>query len=260
MILVTRINATKTVKDIIALANGNVSVVGQLAYLIFGADNAVDAFGQRTCYDVGSTVDVLAWRNQLMQILHRACAPPISTLTCEVVSVNGQQLVVITVPASPLVYETIRQLRVKEKERKKRGNVYEQTYSSYTVFMRVGENVAIASIADRDVLRERKQRYFNESNKVSPVLFASGLGALVGWVVELDERAPPTLIERIRASVVGGVLGFLFGAVYRDGVKKWRETPAVEQIPPALRDPLFIGYIGAAAAVSVGVLRRRRTQ
>ncbi len=92
------------------------------------------------------------------------------------------------------------------------------------------------------------------------MLFASGLGALAGGVIEPDESAPPTPIERIRSSVLGGVLGFLFGAVYRQGVKTWREAQGVEQIPRAWRTHLFIAYIGVAVAVSVRVLRRRRTQ
>ena len=56
--------------------------------------------------------------------------------------------------------------------------------------MRQGDRVQIAAAANRDAMRERKQRYFNESNKVSPVLFASGLGALAGGVIEPDESAP----------------------------------------------------------------------
>jgi hypothetical protein len=244
------------VKDILSLVNGNVSVVGQSAYLVFGASNVVDVLGQRTRYDVGMVVDPQQFRDRVVQIMGAACKPPISNVLCEVVDMGDARLVVLTLPPSQHLHETTRPLKVAGK----RGAAQPKVYDKHIVFMRVGATTDIAAATDRDAIRERKQRYFNESNKVSPVRFASGFGALVGWVIELDESAPPTLIERIQSSAVGGVLGFLFGAVYRDGMKKWRETPAIEQISPTWRDPIFIAYIGAAAAVSVQIVRRRRKQ
>jgi hypothetical protein len=159
------------------------------------------------------------------------------------------QLFVITIPPSLHVHETTKRLETPSR-----------TYNEYTVFMRQSDSVQIAAAADRDAMRERKQRHFNESNKVSPVLFASGLGMLAGGVVDPDEGAPPTVAQRIRNGAIGGVLGLWFGVVYRQGVKTWREVEAFEQIPHAWRGPLFIAYMGAAVVASTRIVRGRRRQ
>lgn len=242
------------VKDIVALANGNMSVVGETAHLILGVDNDVDSVGQRTYHDVGAAIHVATWRDRLVDILRSACTPPISNVACEIVSIGTAQLVVLTLPVSSVVHETTRELRVKGKERKPRGKMYDQTYSRYTVFMRVGASIEIASMADRDVLRERKQQHFNESNKVWPVVYGAAVGGLTGVSVARgiaqtppDERLSPNLTAAAMGVFAGG-LGAVIGLTYRRVVEFWRQVQAVEHIPPRWRKPVFVGIMGGMIA------------
>ena len=81
------------VKDIVALANGNISIVGETAHLILGVDNEVDSVGQRTYHDVGVAIHLGTWRDRLVDILRSACTPPISNVSCEIISIGTARLV-----------------------------------------------------------------------------------------------------------------------------------------------------------------------
>jgi hypothetical protein len=88
------------VKDIVALANGNISIVGETAHLILGVDNEVDSVGQRTYHDVGVAIHLGTWRDRLVDILRSACTPPISNVSCEIISIGTARLVVLTLSVS----------------------------------------------------------------------------------------------------------------------------------------------------------------
>jgi hypothetical protein len=93
--------------------------------------------------------------------------------------------------------------------------------------MRVGASIEIASMADRDVLRERKQQHFNESNKVWPVLYGAAVGGLTGVSVARgiaqtppDERVSPNVIGAVMGVFAGGS-GAVIGITYKRGVEVW---------------------------------------
>lgn len=238
------------VKDILSLVNGNVRVVGQSAYLVFGASNVVDVLGQRTRYDVGTGIDPQHFGDRVAQIMGAACKPPISNVLCEVVDMGDERLVVLTLPPSQHLHETTRSLKVAGK----RGAAQPKVYDKHIVFMRVGATTDIAAASDRDALRERKQHHFNESNKVWPVLYGAAVGGLTGVAVArrvaqtpLDERVSPNLIGAIMGIFAGG-FGAVIGVAYKRGVEFWRQVQAIEHIPPRWRKFVFAGITGGMIA------------
>ena len=241
----------KMVRDILALVNGNGNVVGEPAYLIWGAANTVNVLGQRARYDVGSDVDAPTIRDRIVHIMRSACHPPINNLQYEVVEVGHERLVVLTIPPSPYVHETTRELtlKAKDKNRKKR---YTKVYTKHTVFMRVGAAVDIAACADRDALRERKQRQFNESNNVSSVLFGAATGGLVGGVFGTkDDKA--LMLTRLFNGIAGSGVGALFGYAYTALRPRWRDLEQIAWIPPAWRGPAFVGVLAMSGSMTYGI-------
>lgn len=132
------------IKDILALANGNVGVAGQPAYLIIGVGDKLKADSTRDLYDVG---DVGLTFQQILEKVNKACNPPLPDIRCDTVMLEGHRIFVVSIPPSPHLHETTRKI---ETSRYK-------GYSESTVFIRRAEGIFPASMAERQAILAEKQ-------------------------------------------------------------------------------------------------------
>lgn len=196
------------IKDILSLANGNASVAGESAYLIIGADDALNADGSRDLYDVG---ELTLSPKRILQLVSSACDPPLEDIWCETVELEGRRILVITIPPTPHLYETTRKLETPS-----------QTVTEHVVFVRHNENIDVASARERAAILELKRIRFAEMKNVPPILFGAGIGAVVGGLTaaSLVERTSDTKEGKIGGGIggmlVGATLGGLIGNTYKD--------------------------------------------
>ncbi len=192
---------SELIKDILALANGNAVVAGETAYLIIGADDQLNEDRGRRLYSVS---DPLPSAGQILQLVNAACDPPIEDLWCEAFDIDDHLLLVITIPPSPYLYETIRKLETPS-----------STYTKHVVFVRHNEQIAVASAKERAAILELKKMRHTEARNAPPVLLAAGVGALlVGSMTAKqfeDNTGEPE--SRKRGWLVGGTVGAFVGGV-----------------------------------------------
>jgi hypothetical protein len=100
------------IKDIVALANGNITSAGKTAFLVIGASNKPNEKGERDLYDVGNVGDLGQLRQTVLQLLKGAIRPPIDDIRPNFVEKNGKRVLVIAIPPTPFLHETTRQLKV----------------------------------------------------------------------------------------------------------------------------------------------------
>src|SRR5262245_17171088 len=79
----------ESIKEIVAVTNGNVGTAGQPGRLIIGADNQLSPDGTRQIYDM-SNLHLTA--QQILASVNNACNPPIPDLRCEQVLLDGKQV------------------------------------------------------------------------------------------------------------------------------------------------------------------------
>lgn len=234
---------SEMIKDILSLANGNASTVGQTGYLILGAADKVGVEGNRQLFDVDAKPFT---RTRLLQIVNAACAPPVDDLKCDPVVKDGKQLVVIEIPPSPHLHETTRSLTVSP----------EMTYTKHIIFTRHGESIEVAAAMDRVAILDRKQRYFNESRKAPPIIFGAVVGAVSGGMMAkairempADQQHSPT-ITGIVGGLVGGGAGALVGNVYQ----QWTAIKAdLDRLPPKRRKIATAVTLAGLTGFTVGV-------
>ncbi|MFC2023491.1 NACHT domain-containing protein [Chloroflexota bacterium] len=163
------------IKDILALANGNVGTARQKAYLIIGAGDELKPDGTRELFDVreqGLELD----RQQILEKVNSYCWPPIPDLSYSELQIEGIWLAVIEIPPSPFVHETTQRLRV-----------FDKAYSESTVFIRRGESIHPATQAERTQLESEKRRWLD-----------TGIaGHRVGIAVGYSESATPAPRSRV---------------------------------------------------------------
>lgn len=98
------------IKDILALANGNVGAADQPGYLVIGAgdDKLIQPPEGRPLFDMRS---FKISSSDVLQLINAVCHPPLPDIQCENIDLDGKILVVITIPPTPYVHETNQQLR-----------------------------------------------------------------------------------------------------------------------------------------------------
>lgn len=199
---------SELIKDILALANGNAVVAGETAYLIIGADDQLDEGNGRRLYSVS---DPMPTAGQILQLVNAACDPPIEDLWCEAIDIDGHQLLVVTIPSSPYLYETTRKLETPS-----------STYTKHVVFVRHNEQIAVASAKERAAILALKQMRHSEMRKAPPVLFGAGVGALLiapiaaKQLEENTEEPQNRMIGGLIGIGVGGFIGGVLGKIYKD--------------------------------------------
>jgi hypothetical protein len=179
------------IKDILALANGSPSTAGDKAYLIIGADEQRNYEGNRALYDIGESPPD---RKRILDIVSAASAPELEDIELEVVPLDGTRILVVTIPPSPYVYETTRELN---------GN--KSKYNEYIVFIRRGEAIGIASAKERAAISKLKQIRFNELKNAPPVKFGAIVGAVIGGPLLI------TIADKVFGNTLGRTVGFIIG-------------------------------------------------
>lgn len=90
------------IKDLIALANGNIRTANKAGYLIIGAADQLGEDGTREIYDIGK---IELTQKQLLDRLRSYCDPPFQDLSIESVLIDGKTICVVTIPPSDYLYE-----------------------------------------------------------------------------------------------------------------------------------------------------------
>lgn len=148
------------IKDILALTNGNVGVAKEAGILIIGVDDQLQPDGSRQLFD-SSYLEITG--QQILSKVNSACYPPIPQLACEFVELDGRNICIISIPPSPYVHETTRQLETTKGEFDHQGKLRHvkpgKTYTSHTAFIRRGEDVLPATGIERRKLEEEKNLF-----------------------------------------------------------------------------------------------------
>ena len=130
-------------RDILALANGNIGTAGQTAYLIVGTADKLDSDRKRKLQD---SSHIRLTNKEILQKINSCCRPPIPDIQTEFVDVLGTKLFVICIPPTPYLHETTQDLKLPN------GKIHPKN----TVFIRHGEEIDCASIAEIDAIRLEK--------------------------------------------------------------------------------------------------------
>lgn len=138
------------VRDILALANGNIGTAGQTAYLIVGAEDKLDSDGKRKLKD---SSHIRLTKNEILKKINSCCHPRIPDVQAEFVDVLGTQLFIISIPPTPYLHETTQDLKLPN------GKVYPKN----SVFIRHGEEINIASLDESDAIRREKEQFNSQS-------------------------------------------------------------------------------------------------
>lgn len=151
-------------KDILALANGNVGATDQPGYLIIGVGDKLLPDGTRPLYDA-------SWfnlsGNQLLQSVNNICEPRLQNIELEYVYLGGKQIVVIRIDPSnklhSLITEALETYRLVDSPG---GKILQSRIEGKrgTTFIRVGESVAIASPQDIEAIKKS----FESSKNIIP--------------------------------------------------------------------------------------------
>ncbi len=207
------------IKDILSLANGNATTVGEKAYLIIGAADKLQADGTRTLFDVEATT---LTPRRILQLVNPACTPPLEDIECHTVEIEGKRLLVITIWPTPHLHETTRDLKTSTGTAQSKNT----SFTKHIVFIRHNESVAVASDRERETIRKLKRIHFTDTRKPSPMPFGALVGAVSGsWMAAApDAPSRPATKEYIIArliagSVLGSGTGWLIGLLYGN----WKE-------------------------------------
>jgi hypothetical protein len=147
------------IKDILALANGNVGTAEQPGHLIVGAgdDKFLKPDGTRPLFDM---LNLQLNSQEVLQLVNAACYPPLPDLLCEPIELDGKVIIVVTIPPTPFVHETSRQLRPvggKIDELTGRLSLSEKTpITERTAFVRRREGIYPANKDERRALAADK--------------------------------------------------------------------------------------------------------
>ena len=166
------------IKDILALANGNVGTADQTGYLIIGAGDVVRPDGSRPLFDIGN---IQISTKHLLEKVNAVAEPPFADLNIERLMIDSKRLLVITIPPSPHLHETKRQLLTRK-----------GTYSERTILVRRSEHIYIASHRERMAIEGEKSRRTNS------------VGAI--YVERSSSRAAPKVTNQSIQSYLAGII------------------------------------------------------
>jgi hypothetical protein len=154
------------IKDILALANGNVGTAQQTGYLIIGVADKLNQHGTRDLYDVG---DVKLTATQILQKVNGACKPRLPTIYCYTILFEGKRILIITIPPTPYLHETVRSLKTPNR-----------IYPENTVFIRRKEGIGLADTFERQAILAEKKG--TPSHVVAPIVAVLGIVVIVAAI------------------------------------------------------------------------------
>lgn len=131
------------VKDILALANGNIGFASQKGYLIIGVGDSLDSSGNRSLH---SCEHVTLDRQQILRKVNGYCNPPLSNIDIDWIDIDNCKIIVITIPVTYDLHETTKDLQTKNR-----------VFPERVIFIRRGDDVCNASQQERDGILEDKK-------------------------------------------------------------------------------------------------------
>jgi hypothetical protein len=135
------------IKDILALANGNVGFSHLPGYLVIGASDAKNTSGSRDLKDARGTP---IKKRDLVAKINGVCNPRLPNLEFDWVELDGTKILVITIPPTPRLYETKTYLQVPKRR-----------FQEQTVFIRCGDEILTAAQQEREeILTEKRHAIF----------------------------------------------------------------------------------------------------
>lgn len=203
------------IKDVLSLANGNANVAGETAYLVIGVSDEREEGGKREIVGVENPERIT--RERILDIVNAVASPHLADIDCHVVPVEQKNIVVITIHPSPHVHETTKQIKTPTR-----------TFDEYTVFVRHGSGVRVATTKERIALSQIKQLRFDERQNVHPVRFCAVLSFFLGGLLikqstdkSLDKYTG--LVRFLTGGIASSLLGGTLGRVFIDGRGLWRD-------------------------------------
>jgi predicted HTH transcriptional regulator len=201
------------IHDILALANGSISTVGETAYLIIGVEEKNN--DERIVTGIEKNPPS---SEDLLKIIKAACTPPLPDLHVDSMTIEGKIVCVITIPFSPYLHETTRKLQTPKTQ-----------YSPHVVFIRRNSEIDLANGKERKAIEELKRIRFQERNNAPPVL----LGALVGGILlsillgenvdKLSDFQGPAIIGWVSGAIAGVIMGGSLGFTIKEISKIQRD-------------------------------------
>ena len=159
------------VKDMLALANGDIHSVEQTSYLIIGVEDESKKAFKFDDSTIPRSLDKLT--QQLLEILNNYSQPEFLSLDIKWVDYDNQEVLVLSVAPHGRLISLSKDLQLK-KGTDKKG----------TVYYRIGENIRVASA---DVMRDFEKAFSKDENKggVSITIHGDvkGIGTVTGGTV-----------------------------------------------------------------------------
>ena len=153
-------NKDELIRDILSLLNGNIGTADKTGYLIFGVD---DNTKTKELYDVGK---INLKSHDILKILNSACEPPLHNIDCGLVELDGKNLFVISIPPSPYLHTTSRDLILPNKK----------NFPENTTFIRRNEDIFTISEPEREAIKKEKSQIFipsYDNNNELQILFST---------------------------------------------------------------------------------------
>ncbi|GAB1472017.1 hypothetical protein MASR2M66_28950 [Chloroflexota bacterium] len=142
------------VKDILALANGNIGTVGQYGYLIIGIADKINSSGTRDVFDV---TEIPVNQKQVLDKVNSFSKSQLPDLDIEPMLFQGKTIQIIKIPPTPYLYETSKPLVTSK-----------TTYHENSVFIRRRDGIGLASTEEREtILAEKKFSHFPIATQIT---------------------------------------------------------------------------------------------
>ena len=138
------------VKDLLALANGDIYTVSETAYLIIGIEDESKSAYTFDTSDIPRSLDKLS--QQLLEILNNYAQPEVLSLKIEWVDYEEKEILVLSINPQGKLISLSKDLKLKRTTDKKG-----------TTYYRLGENIRVAS-AD---VYESFQRAFSKDESIT---------------------------------------------------------------------------------------------
>ncbi|MBD2296461.1 tetratricopeptide repeat protein [Anabaena sphaerica FACHB-251] len=136
------------IRDILSLTNGNFGTADKIGYLIIGVGDELKTDGTRDLFNVERILNP----KQILQRVNYACYPPIPDIHCESVKLDGNNIFLISIPPSPHLHRTTRELITPS-----------SSYPAGTTFIRRNEEIYPATTEECDVILKEKEKVFSIS-------------------------------------------------------------------------------------------------
>jgi hypothetical protein len=208
------------IKDILSLANGNAETAGETAVMIVGAASERREDGSRVVFDVGESIPTAA---QILEIVRAVSSPPMDSIQVVPFRHNEATLFAVVIAPTPHVYEITKTLKWDS-----------HSFSKYSVFIRRGDSVDLASSRERDAIATLKRIRLSEVRNPPPVSFGGAVGATIGGILigQISSRKGGiggAVGGGLAGGILGGTFGVLMGISYEalfQQTSAWRQPPA----------------------------------